>query len=123
MDPMLTQANRVTTFQDSTGITLCRMTGDLDAFTAGELREVAAGLRGAARVVFDLSDVPFIDSTGLGALIGGIRRLREAGGAVVVCSTRAPVVRLLRTVGLDRVVAVTRDRDEARRHLESLAVA
>lgn len=120
---MLTQANRVTTFQERTGITVCHMTGDLDAFTAADLREAAASLRGATRVVFDLSDVPFIDSTGLGALIGGIRRLREAGGSVVVCSTRAPVLRLLRTVGLDRVVRVTHDPDEARHHLEAPAVA
>jgi len=89
-----------------TEIAVCHPEGDLDARTSAAFREAAAQLCGRSRVVFDLSGLVFMDSCGLGALIGGIRRIREHGGTVVVCSGRRPISRLLRTVGLDRVVTV-----------------
>ena len=48
-----------------------------------------------------------MDSAGLGALIGGIRRTREAGGDVAVACSRPTLTRLLHTTGFDRIVAVT----------------
>jgi len=50
--------------------------------------------------------VPFIDSAGLGALIGGIRRIRENEGRVVVYCNGATLLRLLHTTGFDRIVPV-----------------
>ncbi len=83
--------------------------GDVDILTAPELGEalrtaVDAGMR---TVVVDLSRVPFMDSAGLGALIGGIRRAREAGGDVAVACSRPTLTRLLHTTGFDRIVPVT----------------
>ena len=49
-----------------------------------------------------------MDSAGLGALIGGIRRAREAGGEVAVACSRPTLTRLLHTTGFDRIVPVTR---------------
>jgi anti-sigma B factor antagonist len=69
-------------------------------------------------VVLDLSRTWFIDSSGLGALIGGVRRIREHGGRVVVASCRPGVERLLRVVGFDRVVPMVHDLDEARAALD-----
>ena len=48
-----------------------------------------------------------MDSAGLGALIGGIRRAREAGGDVAVACSRPTLTRLLHTTGFDRIVPVT----------------
>src|SRR5262245_12254284 len=62
--------------------TLCRPVGELDAYTVGQFRESLAELSAVARLLIDLSEVPFMDSAGLGALIGGIRRAREAEGEV-----------------------------------------
>ena len=108
---------------DSGGVTICHLAGELEALTAAELRETSAALCGTARVVFDLSEVLFIDSAGLGALIGGIRRIRENGGEVVLCSARAPINRLLKTVGLDRVVSITATPAEAASRFGSAALA
>ena len=80
--------------------------GDLDAYTVSAFRERVAPLCGRPWVIFDLSKLTFIDSVGLGALIGAIRRIREAGGQSFVCAARPPVGRLLRMVGLDRIVAI-----------------
>jgi len=87
--------------------TLCRPVGELDAYTVGAFREALAELAAVKRLLIDLSDVPFMDSSGLGALIGGIRRAREADGEVTVACSRPTLTRLLHTTGFDRIVAVT----------------
>jgi len=65
------------------------------------------GLASSPRLLIDLSEVPFMDSAGLGALIGGIRRAREADGEVSVACSRPTLTRLLHTTGFDRIVPVT----------------
>ena len=92
---------------EADGYRICRPTGELDAFTVGQFREALAEMGGTGRLVIDLSGVPFLDSAGLGALIGGVRRAREAGGDVAVYGARPAVARLLQTTGFDRVASVT----------------
>lgn len=88
--------------------------GELDSFTATELRAGITAVLGRPATIIDIRDVPFVDSAGLGALMGGIRRLREAGGDVALCCTHPGVLRLLLMTGLDRVVAITESPAEAR---------
>jgi anti-anti-sigma factor len=97
--------------------TLCRPQGELDAYTVGQFREALAELSDVTRLLIDLSDVPFMDSAGLGALIGGIRRAREADGDVAVACSRPTLTRLLHTTGFDRIVPVTETLDEAKQAL------
>ncbi len=97
--------------------TLCRPEGELDAYTVGRFREALAELTETRQLLIDLSEVPFMDSAGLGALIGGIRRTREAGGDVAVACGRATLTRLLHTTGFDRIVAVTETVDDAAKAL------
>jgi anti-sigma B factor antagonist len=87
--------------------TLCRPVGELDAYTVSAFRESLGELATHPRVVIDLSEVPFMDSAGLGALIGGIRRAREHGGEVAVACSRPTLTKLLHTTGFDRIVPVT----------------
>ena len=93
--------------------TVCRPVGELDAYTVNEFREALGGLATTQRLLIDLSSVPFMDSAGLGALIGGIRRAREAGGDVAVACSRPTLTRLLHTTGFDRIVPVTETLDGA----------
>lgn len=102
---------------DHGGLSVCRPEGELDASTVAEFREHLAGFVGGDALVIDLCAVPFMDSAGLGALIGGIRRIRDAGGAVGVVCDRPSVLRLLHTTGFDRIVDVTATVDEAAGHL------
>lgn len=90
-----------------------RLVGEVDAYTVGEFRDALAGIEDVHWLVVDLSEVPFMDSAGLGALIGGIRRVREAEGDVAVVSTTAGLNRLLHTTGFDRIVSVTESLEEA----------
>jgi len=89
------------------GYMLCRPVGELDAYTVAGFRDALGELAMQPRLVIDLSDVPFMDSAGLGALIGGIRRAREHGGEVAVACSRPTLTRLLHTTGFDRIVPVT----------------
>jgi anti-sigma B factor antagonist len=97
--------------------TICRPVGELDAFTVGRFRESLTELGGGGRLLIDLSGVPFLDSAGLGALIGGVRRAREAGGDVAVYGARPAVARLLHTTGFDRVASVSDNESEAAKAL------
>ncbi len=84
-----------------------RVVGELDSFSAGQLRTGISDVLGRHATILDLRDVPFVDSAGLGAVVGGIRRLREAGASVALCCTRPSVLRLLLMTGVDRIVTIT----------------
>ena len=101
------------------GFTICRPVGELDAYTVNKFREALGELANKPKLLIDMSEVPFVDSAGLGALIGGIRRAREAGGDVAVCCNRPTLVRLLHTTGFDRIVTVTDTVAEAAESLTS----
>lgn len=103
--------------------TVCRPAGELDAFSVHQFRQGLAEVASSRRLVIDLSAVPFVDSAGLGALIGGIRRVREVGGAVVVACGRATLASLLHTTGIDRIVTVTGTVAEAAARLQSADAA
>ncbi|TMK86705.1 MAG: STAS domain-containing protein [Actinobacteria bacterium] len=99
--------------EETDGYTVCRPVGELDAYTVGQFREALGELASRPKLLIDMSAVPFVDSAGLGALIGGIRRARESGGDVAVCCNRPTLVRLLHTTGFDRIVTVTETIEEA----------
>ena len=92
---------------------VCKLSGEVDAYTVGEFRDALSSIADVHWLIIDLSDVPFMDSAGLGALIGGIRRVREADGDVAVISTTASLNRLLHTTGFDRIVPVCESLAEA----------
>lgn len=98
--------------------------GDLDSLSANQLREAVAGVVGRPASIIDICDVPFLDSAGLGALVGAIRRLRESGTSVALCCTTPMVLRLFTVTGLDRLVAVVGSHDDARQAIarEQLAI-
>ena len=93
--------------EETTTYTLCRPMGELDAYTVSSFRYALGRLSSVPKLLIDMSQVPFVDSAGLGALIGGIRRAREAGGDVAVACSRPTLTRLLHTTGFDRIVPVT----------------
>ena len=103
--------------EETNHYTLCRPSGELDAYTVGAFRETLTELAGKSYLLIDLSEVPFMDSAGLGALIGGIRRTREANGAVAVACSRPALTRLLHTTGFNRIVPVTESVEEAEQAL------
>jgi anti-sigma B factor antagonist len=81
-----------------------RVAGEVDLYTASELRQRVIGLidDGILHLIADLRDVDFLDSTGLGALVGSLRRLRVREGSLELV-TGGQILRILRLTGLTRV--------------------
>ena len=88
-----------------------RLLGELDMSTAPQLREellrLASGAGGPAQVTVDLSELAFVDSTGLSELITGLKRLRQGGGDMALRSPTPATRRVLEITGLTEVFSIS----------------
>jgi anti-sigma B factor antagonist len=97
-------------------LAIMAMGGELDYEASPQLRArlVGAIKAGGRRLVLDLSDVTFIDSTAIGVLAGTVARLDEAGGgSLAVVSTNDKVLQIFEITGLDGVISLHSSREEA----------
>jgi anti-sigma B factor antagonist len=85
-----------------------RVGGEVDVYTAPRLRERVVKLLGdgVRHVVVDLREVDFLDSTGLGALVGSLKRLREQDGSLKLVAGPERIMQVFRLTGLVRVFAL-----------------
>jgi anti-sigma B factor antagonist len=91
------------------------LAGEVDLYTAPEFKQQLLDVigKGAKDVVIDFSNTTFIDSTTLGVLVGGVKRLRTNEGKLsLVCSDRN-ITKIFEITGLDRVFTIYPTRDEA----------
>ena len=91
------------------------LAGEVDLYTAPEFKQQLLDVigKGAKDVVVDFSNTTFIDSTTLGVLVGGVKRLRANDGQLsLVCSDRN-ITKIFEITGLDRVFTIYGTRDEA----------
>jgi anti-sigma B factor antagonist len=89
------------------GVAILRGSGKLNMVSAPDLR--AAVLSAVedqfTRIVVDLSKIDFMDSSGLGALVGSLKTARQAGGDLRIAAPSAQVTMVLQLSNLDRVLA------------------
>jgi anti-sigma B factor antagonist len=91
------------------------LAGEVDLYTAPEFKQQLLQVigQGGTEVIVDFSDTTFIDSTTLGVLVGGVKRLRTNEGQLsLVCSDRN-ITKIFEITGLDRVFTIYPTRDEA----------
>ena len=83
--------------------------------SARRLSEHLQGLldEGAEKVLLDLSAIDYVDSTGLGELVGYLQRFSEQGRRLALLNPRARILGLLRLTRLDEVFPIFEDRAEA----------
>ena len=81
------------------------VTGEIDLFTAPEFKQRMSALidAGRSRIVVDLTETTFIDSSSLGVLIGAHRRLKLRGGSLVVVCNDEAIAKTFKITGLDGV--------------------
>jgi anti-sigma B factor antagonist len=100
---------------DEGGYRVLRPQGDLDVYTVGSLRDALGQMISdkTPKIVVDLDGVPFMDSSGLGALMGGVRRLRESGGDLAISCTREQHLKLFTITGFGEGVSIAPTVEEA----------
>ena len=88
--------------------TVLRVAGEIDVYTAPELRQRVIRLidDGARHIIADLRAVDFLDSTGLGALVGSLRRLRMREGSLNLVTSGGRILQIFRLTGLTHVFAL-----------------
>jgi anti-sigma B factor antagonist len=89
--------------------------GEVDLYTAPEFKERLLTLieEGKTQLVVDLTKATFIDSTTLGVLVGGVKRLRPTDGSLTLVCTDPSIIKIFEITGLDRVFPIHNSRDEA----------
>ncbi len=97
----------VTTRTEGTS-TLVQVGGEIDVYTAPKLREQLVALveEGKYDLVIDLEGVAFLDSTGLGVLVGALKRVRTHDGSLQLVCSQERIVKIFRITGLTKVFAI-----------------
>ena len=97
------------------GITLLSLNGRFNMITAQSFRDQIKALveLGSNRIVVDLGAVTSFDSSALGALIGGLKTTRQAGGDLRLCSPTEQVNLVLRLTNMDRVLICSNSAEDA----------
>jgi anti-sigma B factor antagonist len=85
--------------------TVVEVGGEVDVYTAPRLREavVTAIDSGSTRLVIDVENVEFLDSTGVGVLVGALKKVRSSGGTLDIVCTQPRLLKIFDITGLDKV--------------------
>lgn len=94
---------------------IVHVAGEIDVTSAAVLRDALEALiaDGHRQLTLDLSDVTFLDSTGLGIVVGRLKRLARHGGTLTVAAAHERVVRVFTITGLDRLLEIHPDLEGA----------
>ena len=99
----------------ATGQAVVEVGGEIDVYTAPRLRETLISLvdSGNYQLVIDMEGVEFLDSTGLGVLVGGLKRVRAYDGSLDLVCTQERILKIFRITGLTKVFGIHDTVDEA----------
>ena len=91
------------------------LAGEVDLYTAPELKQELIRVieQGVDSVVVDMTDTSFIDSTTLGVLVSGLKRLRPNGGRLALVISDRNIRKVFDITGLDRVFPIYDEQPEA----------
>lgn len=90
------------------GRTVVEVGGEIDVYTAPKLREQLVDLVAGGRyhLVVDMQGVDFLDSTGLGVLVGGLKRVRAHDGSLHLVCSQERILKIFRITGLTKVFPI-----------------
>ncbi|MDQ2872569.1 MAG: STAS domain-containing protein [Candidatus Eremiobacteraeota bacterium] len=95
------------------------LNGEIDVYTSPKVKDAIGDLidKGHYNLVINLEKVRYIDSTGLGVLIGGLKRVREHGGTVNLVCTNPQIKKIFDITGLVKIFGIYDDEDAATKAL------
>ncbi|WP_438286834.1 anti-sigma F factor antagonist [Paenibacillus hubeiensis] len=103
------------------GVLIVRLSGELDHHTADLVRmqmDEAIQRRQCEHLILSLKDLQFMDSSGLGVILGRYKLIKNKGGKMVVCDVNPPVYRLLEMSGLFKIMPIYENEGTALSGLE-----
>ncbi|MBO0803573.1 MAG: STAS domain-containing protein [Nocardiopsaceae bacterium] len=97
------------------GIEVVDVEGEIDVYTAPRLRELLIDLvnKKSYQLVVNMERVEFLDSTGLGVLVGGLKRVRAHDGSLDLVCTQERILKIFRITGLTKVFGIHDSVDDA----------
>ncbi len=97
------------------GIEVVDVEGEIDIYTAPRLRELLIDLagKGSYQLIVNLEKVGFLDSTGLGVLVGGVKRVRAHDGSLDLVCTQERILKIFKITGLTKVFGIYQTVDQA----------
>ena len=97
------------------GTTFVAVGGEIDVYTAPKLRDKITELvgDGVFNIVIDMESVEFLDSTGLGVLVGGLKKVRAHDGSLELICTQDRLLKIFRITGLAKVFVIHDSADGA----------
>ena len=103
------------TTRDVDGRTIVAVGGEIDVYTAPKLRDTITELVGAGvyDILIDMEQVEFLDSTGLGVLVGGLKKVRAHGGSLELVCNQDRLLKIFRITGLAKVFVIHESAEEA----------
>ena len=98
-------------------VSVIALRGEIDVYTAPLLRQKIVDLvdEGALNIVVDMEKVDFLDSTGLGVLVEGLKRVKTRGGTLSLVATQDKILKIFDITGLNKAFPIFGSRDEALR--------
>lgn len=106
---------RVETQRPREGVAVISLGGEVDVYTSPRVKQEVVDLlnNGTHKMVVDLSGVEYLDSTGLGVLIGGLKRARERDGDLKLVCDNLRILRIFEITGLTKIFDIHRTEAEA----------
>ena len=86
-------------------VTVIELSGEVDAYTSARFREIMVETieDGGSNLIISMVGVEYIDSSGLGALVGGLKRASERNGRIVIVCDQPQVRKVFEITGLEKV--------------------
>jgi len=102
------------TAEDVDHFSLIVLSGEVDVYSAPKLREAIKDLvdQGRNNIIVDLEKVDFLDSTGLGVLVGGLKRVKQNEGELGIICNQEKILRIFRITGLTKVFPIYASRQD-----------
>jgi anti-sigma B factor antagonist len=106
---------RVETRNPREGVAVIALSGEVDVYTSPRVKQEIVDLLngGTHKLVVDLTGVEYLDSTGLGVLIGGLKRARERDGDLKLICDNLRILRIFEITGLTKIFDIHRSETEA----------
>lgn len=94
--------------QEVDGTAVVSVGGEIDVYTAPKLRDEISSIvsNGTYRILIDMEKVEFLDSTGLGVLVGGLKKVRSYDGSLELVCNQERLLKIFRITGLSKVFVI-----------------